>query len=64
MSVVPETIAARQLKMRVLGLCWISNFASGISKRTLSHEEVLHLGASVSVRIKALLESLLRSKAV
>jgi purine-nucleoside phosphorylase len=64
MSVVPENIAARQLKMRVLGLCWISNFASGISKTSLSHDEVLKLGAVVSVRIKALLESLLRSKAV
>ena len=64
MSVVPENIAARQLKMRVLGLCWISNFTSGISKITLSHDEVLKLGAAVSVRIKALLESLLRSKAL
>lgn len=64
MSVAPENIAARQLKMRVLGLCWISNFAGGISKRTLSHDEVLKLGAAVSVKIKALLESLLRDKAI
>ncbi|HAH31790.1 MAG TPA: purine-nucleoside phosphorylase [Elusimicrobia bacterium] len=64
MSVVPETITARQLKMRVLGLCWISNFASGISKTNLSHDDVLKLGAAVSTKIKALLESLLRSKAV
>ena len=64
MSVVPENIAARQLKMRVLGLCWISNFTSGISKTALSHDDVLKLGSAVSIKIKALLESLLRSKAV
>mgnify|MGYP001371848288 CR=1 FL=1 len=62
MSVVPETIAARQLKMRVAGLCWISNFASGISKTVLTHEEVLELGEKVSVKMRALLEGLLRSK--
>lgn len=62
MSVVPENIAARQLKMRVAGVCWISNFASGISKTALSHEEVLELGDKVSVKMRALLEALLKSK--
>ena len=64
MSVVPETIAARQLKLRVAGICWISNFTSGISKATLTHEEVLELGEKVSVKMRALLEGLLSSKAV
>ena len=64
MSVVPETIAARQLKLNVAGICWISNFASGISKTTLSHDEVLELGEKVSVKMRVLLESLLKSKAV
>ncbi|MCM2267806.1 MAG: purine-nucleoside phosphorylase [Elusimicrobiales bacterium] len=64
MSVVPETIAARQLKIRVAGLCWISNFTSGISKTTLTHKEVLELGAKVSEKMRGLLEGLLKSKAV
>ena len=64
MSVVPETITARQLKIRVAGLCWVSNFTSGISKTTLSHEEVLELGAKVSDKMRALLEGLLKSKAI
>jgi purine-nucleoside phosphorylase len=64
MSVVPETITARQLKLRVAGVCWISNFASGISKKTLTHEEVLELGEKVSVKMRGLLEALLKSKAV
>ncbi|HNW43553.1 MAG TPA: purine-nucleoside phosphorylase [Elusimicrobiales bacterium] len=64
MSVVPETIAARQLKLRVAGVCWISNFCSGISKAALTHEEVLELGEKVSIKMRALLEGLLKSKAV
>lgn len=64
MSVVPETIAARQMKLRVAGVCWISNFASGISKRALSHEEVLELGEKVSAKMQAILEGLLKSKAL
>ncbi len=61
MSVVPEVIAARQLGMKVLGVCWISNFTSGISTETLEHEDVLKLGEKVSVKIKALLEEVLKS---
>jgi len=62
MSVVPEVIAARQLKMKVLGICWISNFTSGISKEVLEHADVLKLGEKVSVKMKAILETVLRSK--
>jgi purine-nucleoside phosphorylase len=64
MSVVPETIAARQLKLRVAGVCWISNFCSGISRQVLTHEEVLELGEKVSVKMQAVLEGLLKSKAL
>ncbi len=61
MSVVPEVIAARQLKMRVAGLCWISNFASGISREVLDHADVLALGEKVSVKMKVLLEGLVKA---
>lgn len=61
MSVVPEVIAARQLKLKVLGVCWISNFTSGISKKILTHGDVLKLGEKVSVKMKALLETVMRS---
>lgn len=64
MSVVPEVIAARQLKMKVLGICWVSNFTSGISKETFEHSDVLKLGEKVSVKMKALLTTVLRSKSV
>lgn len=64
MSVVPETITARQLKLRVAGLCWVSNFTSGISKTALTHAEVLELGAKVSPKMQAVLEGLLKSKVI
>lgn len=61
MSVVPEVITARQLKMRVLGISWVSNFASGISGKTLSHEEVLELGEKVTPKIRRLIEEALKA---
>lgn len=41
MSTVPETIAARALELRVLGISLVSNDAAGVG---LSHEEVLQAG--------------------
>ena len=62
MSVVPEVIAARQLNIKVLGICWVSNFTSGVIKSKVEHSEVLELGAKVSVKMKALIERMLGSK--
>ncbi len=62
MSMVPEVIAARQMKINVLGIAWISNFTTGISKEVIEHKEVLELGKKVSVKIKALIEAVLKSK--
>ena len=36
MSMVPEVIAAHQMGIRVLGLCLVTNMASGLSKNKLS----------------------------
>jgi len=40
MSTIPETITAVHMGMRVLGISFISNFATGVSSRRLSHNEV------------------------
>ncbi|MBU2573805.1 MAG: purine-nucleoside phosphorylase [Elusimicrobia bacterium] len=61
MSVVPEVIAARQLKMKVLGVCWVSNFTSGVAHAQFDHAKVLELGEKVSVKVKALFEAVLES---
>ncbi|HUY12236.1 MAG TPA: purine-nucleoside phosphorylase [Terriglobia bacterium] len=59
MSTVPEVIAARQLGLRVLGLASITNRAAGLSRRPLSHHEVLETGAQASGNLVALLEGLI-----
>jgi purine-nucleoside phosphorylase len=51
MSVVYEAIAAAQMKMKILGLAYVSNMAAGLNKKSLSHEEVLETGRTVSKNI-------------
>lgn len=41
MSTVPEAIVANYCGLKVLGISCISNYASGISTKKLSHEEVI-----------------------
>jgi purine-nucleoside phosphorylase len=46
MSTVPEVIVARQCGVRVLAVASITNRAAGLSRRPLSHQEVLDAGRS------------------
>lgn len=56
MSTVPEAIAARHQKMRVLGISCITNMAAGISGDVIHHEEVMETGARVAGIFKELLK--------
>ena len=56
MSVVPEAIAAHQMGLRVIGISYISNMASGLSRGKLSHENVLKIGKTVSDRLLKVLK--------
>ncbi|MGE0454675.1 MAG: purine-nucleoside phosphorylase [Vicinamibacteria bacterium] len=47
MSTVPEAIAARHMKLRVLGISCLTNMAAGVSKKPLDHREVLEVGERV-----------------
>lgn len=60
MSTVPEVIAARQLGVRVLAVAAISNRAAGLSKRPLSHEEVLEAGAQSAKNLVSLIDGVLK----
>lgn len=55
MSTVPEAIAARHQRMRVLGISCITNMAAGISGDVIHHEEVMETGALVAGIFKELL---------
>jgi purine-nucleoside phosphorylase len=59
MSTVPEVLAARQMGARVLAIATISNRACGLSRRPLSHEEVLHVGKSSARNLVKLFDALL-----
>jgi purine-nucleoside phosphorylase len=56
MSTVQETIAARHMGLRVMGLSVISNLGAGLADGSLSHEEVLSVAQTASPRLTALLQ--------
>jgi purine-nucleoside phosphorylase len=58
MSTVPETIVARHMGLRVLGISCVTNLAAGISATQLSHEEVFEAGSRVQHQLARLLERL------
>ncbi|NLE82788.1 MAG: purine-nucleoside phosphorylase [Rhodococcus sp.] len=58
MSTVHETIAARALGARVLGLSLVTNAAAGMTGEPLSHEEVLAAGHASAQRMGDLLREL------
>ena len=55
MSTVPEVIVARHMGIDCLGISSITNAAAGISKRPLSHAEVLKAGEHVKPRLMTLI---------
>jgi inosine/guanosine/xanthosine phosphorylase family protein len=58
MSTVPETIAARALGVRVLGISLVANDAAGVG---LSHEEVLEAGRLAADDLRRLMLAILRA---
>jgi purine-nucleoside phosphorylase len=63
MSTVLEVIAARQMKMRVLGISCLSNFGAGITKRKLDHSEVIQAGQLVDAALTDLLATVVAEAA-
>lgn len=63
MSTVPEVLQAASLGMGVLGMSSITNRAAGLSKVTLSHEDVLRVGSRVAADVERLVRRLMRDHA-
>jgi purine-nucleoside phosphorylase len=61
MSTVPEAIVANYCGMKVIGISCISNYASGISSKKLSHQEVIQTANQVKSKFKELVVLLVNS---
>jgi len=61
MSTVPETIVANYCGMKVIGISCISNYASGVSTKKLSHDEVIKTTQEVKDKFSALILKILRN---
>ena len=61
MSTVPEAIVANYCGMNVLGISCITNFASGVSSKKLTHEEVLKTSTLVREKFVKLILTLLKN---
>jgi purine-nucleoside phosphorylase len=59
MSTVLETIEARYLDARVLGLSLITNQAAGLKDEPLSHDEIAEAGRATSTRLGDLLQGVI-----
>ena len=55
MSLVPEAIVANQLGIKTVALTYVSNKASGLSKNSLTHEEVLKTGKKAAVSMEKII---------
>jgi purine-nucleoside phosphorylase len=59
MSTVPEAIAARQMKIDVLGISCITNMAAGVLPQPLDHHEVMETARRVRGQFLSLLEGII-----
>lgn len=61
MSTVPEAIVANYCGMKVIGISCISNYASGVSTKKLTHAEVIETTNKVKSKFKELILLLLKN---
>jgi len=62
MSTVPETILARQQKMKVLALSVITNYAAGMDDQPLSHEQTMKFANKAAQTFKTILTEFIKKQ--
>ena len=60
MSLIPESIVANQMGINILALTYISNKASGLSAKSLTHKEVLKAGKTASVSMEKIIKEFIK----
>lgn len=60
MSTVGETLAAASLGLPVAGVSLLTNYAAGLTRRHLSHDEVTHVAERTRHRLERLVRGFLR----
>ena len=61
MSMAPEVVWLNHIgEISIIGLSFVSNFAAGVSDKSLNHAEVLAVGANFSVLLGSALKSALK----
>lgn len=60
MSLVPESIVANQMNMKILAMTYVSNKASGLSKNNLTHKEVLDAGKKSAISIEKIIKNIVK----
>ncbi len=61
MSTVPEAIVANYCGIKVVGLSCITNYASGITDKKLSHSEVIETANNIESTFKRLIKSIIKA---
>ena len=56
MSTVPEAVFAKACGFKIAGLSLVTNFAAGISRRELNHQEVVDAANEAKTKMKAFFE--------
>jgi purine-nucleoside phosphorylase len=60
MSVVPESIVGKQLGLKILGICCVTNMVAGTSKEPMSHQSALRVAERAATKFARLLKEIVK----
>ncbi len=60
MSIVPESIVGKQLGLKILGMCCVTNMAAGTSKEPVTHQSALRVAERAATKLARLLKEIVK----